>query len=221
VSRISLGPGATRGPVVPPGHRTTTRYALVGDPDPSSSRATPWHGPHTAHGNSVVGRSPIETPAQAPPKATMFHGPHTADPPEKPHPPMRTFPVQETTKATMFHGPHTAEPGKEAGPRPMQSPPAKGSSRASMSHGPHTADTTRARAHDQASPDCKAPYQIGLPASTTGGTCVQYMEISTATSKVNCAGCPPSQPTQASSSSTTTAFVGFGGLFGPGPMIVS
>jgi hypothetical protein len=187
---------------------------------PSQSRATPWHGPYTALSNPVVGRLPMETPAQVPPKADLFDEPHPTDPPGIPDPPMRTFPARDLTRATMFHGPHTAEPGREPGPGPSRLPP-QGSSRASMFHGPHTAGPTRVRSPGLSNADCKAPYQVGLPATISGGTCIQYREISTATSKVNCAGCPPSQPTQASSSSSTSAFVGFGGLFGPGPMIVS
>jgi hypothetical protein len=216
-------PGAERGPVVVPGSKSSPRIASAGVDHPSS-RATPWHGPYTAS-NSVVGRPTIDLPDQPPPpKATMFGGPHTSEPsPESPDPPMRTFPmisVLETTKATMFNGPHTAEPPKQPGARPNPPSPPKGSPKATMFGGPHTANPTRAQSPTPMSnSNCKAPYQLGVPSSISSGTCIQYRDIYTATSKVNCAGCPPPQPTPDPSSST--ALVGFGGLFGPGPMVVS
>jgi hypothetical protein len=204
--RVIDRPGVSRGPAqVSHGFRTTPRIA-VPNTEPPPTKATPWHGPHTA-GKVFIERS-----------ANHMRD----DPPEVPDPPMKSFPVPEEIplRASVFNAPMTADSPRQSAPLPTPpQAPGKGSTRASMFHGPHTADHTRAQSPGDMSPNCKAPYQIGNPASSSAGTCIQYMSTATATSKVNCAGCPSPQSTAASSS--TTAFVGFGGLFGPGPMIVS
>jgi hypothetical protein len=208
--RIIDRPGVSRGPAqVPPGFRTTSRIAVPSaEPPPTKAtptKATPWHGPHTA-GNVIFERS-----------ANNLRD----DPSDIPDPPMKTFPAPEEIPfwGSILNAAVMAESPKPPAPLPTPSqPPGKSSTRASMFHGPHTADPTRAQAPADMSPNCKAPYQIGNSASSSAGTCVQYMSTATAVSKVNCAGCPSPQST--ASSTSTTAFVGFGGLFGPGPMIV-
>jgi hypothetical protein len=166
----------------------------------SASRLVPWTGPKTIPSipNSPSPAAPLPpSPFSLPPgRQTPWNGPHTAlssTPPAQLRPQTLSPPVKGTSKASMWHGPHTANPPPQA--------------------------TGRAAVTAAQSADCKAPYQIGLPLTSSGGTCTQFRDIFTDVSFVNCAGCP--SPTAVATTSTSdTAYVGFGGLFGPGPVIV-
>jgi hypothetical protein len=184
-----------------------------------------FHGPQTAPGNVPTPRGPVipgvspnfgPVAAGNPPSVLTFS---VASLPDVQRPSMQTPPPG---KATMFHGPHTAQPGSVVRPTVAFSAVTE-SSRATMFHGPHTAGRSDADPAPTPAPDadCKAPYQIGTPSASSSGTCIQYRDIFTSTKLVDCNGCAATPKGQAKPSTSSTALIGFGGLFGPGPMVVS
>jgi hypothetical protein len=191
-----------------------------------------------------------QDPVGSRPKASMWHGPASNAPFDDPSPVTDLEKRASTTQLDMtpFAGmkplPGLASPAAPLpvfpfDPKPNNARPngtmstisasgafaasAASPTHATMWHGPQTLPTNNVDAPIRTAavkPDCKAPYQIGNSASSSKGTCIQYQEVETKTSMVNCQGCTIHILTDVASS-TDSALVGFGGLFGPGAMIVS